>query len=71
MDPAGTAPTLLPFIADFDRRAAALPVEDLPTPGINVVEGSDMAQVRRGHPTLSLLRWHGDAAIDWVDQILR
>ncbi|MGW5153639.1 hypothetical protein, partial [Rhodococcus koreensis] len=68
--PAGTAPTLLPFIADFDRRADTLPVADLLEPTIDIVEGSDIAHVREGHPTLSLLRWNGDTAIEWVDSVL-
>ncbi|QTJ68562.1 5'/3'-nucleotidase SurE [Rhodococcus sp. ZPP] len=67
---AGTAPTLLPFIAAFDRHADALPVQDLPSPDITIVEGSDIAHVRGGHPTLSLLRWNGDTAIEWVDSVL-
>ena len=67
---AGTAPTLLPFIADFDRRADTLPVADLLEPAIDIVEGSDIAHVREGHPTLSLLRWNGDTAIEWVDSVL-
>ena len=64
---AGTAPTLLPFIADFDRRAVALPVGNLSAPDIRIIDGSDIAGVRNGHPTLSLLQWRGDTAIDWIE----
>lgn len=68
---AGTAPTLLPFIADFDRRAATLPVAELVEPTIDIVEGSDIDKVRLGHPTLSLLQFSGDSSIDWVSQVRR
>lgn len=66
---AGTAPTLLPFIAEFDRHADALPVAELLEPTIDIVEGSDIERVRMGHPTLSLLHLNGDSSIDWICQV--
>lgn len=67
---AGAAPTLLPFLADFDQRAATLPVTELPEPTIDIIEGSDIDLVRRGHPTLSLLAWNSAADIEWIDKVL-
>ncbi|WP_179377976.1 5'/3'-nucleotidase SurE [Rhodococcus sp. ACS1] len=66
---AGTAPTLLPFIADFDRHADALPVAELLEATIDIIEGSDIERVRVGHPTLSLLQLNGDSAIEWISQV--